>query len=170
MKMKVSNPELLEPSDILICVGSGALSKTILKATGGEWSHTAQVIKLNGKLYIFDAQEGGCMPRTFERWQREFEYDFRVFRRIPNKDLSDWYMQFSGTKYDKKGLAVGLGKSFVKNLLKTNATMKEKFRNNGLFWCSELTMKPYVDNPEQFTPHDVFEWVTRNKNPWVEIK
>jgi hypothetical protein len=168
--MKTIDVNLLQPNDILICVGSGALSKTILKATGGNWSHTAQVIKLNNKLYIFDAQEGGCMPRTFEKWKHDFEYEFRVFRRNVSDDFSDWFMQFSGTKYDKKGLAVGLGKSFIKNLFNTDAQMKEKFRNNGLFWCSELTMKPYVDNPEQFTPQDVFDWVTRNKNIWTEIK
>ena len=42
--------------------------------------------------------------------------------------------------------------------------MKEKYRNNGLFWCSELTMKPYVKNPEQFTPQDVYEWLIDNAN------
>jgi hypothetical protein len=168
--MKTIDLNLLQPSDILICVGNSVLAKTILKATGGQWSHTAQVIELNGIKYIFDAQEGGCMPRTFDRWKREFDYEFKVFRRTPTKDLSDWYMQFSGTRYDKKGLAVGLGKSLIKNVFSTKQQMKDKYRNNGLFWCSELTMKPYVDNPEQFTPQDVYEWVTRNKNLWVEIK
>lgn len=167
--MKTIDENLLQPSDILICVGSGTLSKAILNSTGGEWSHTAQVIELNGLKYIFDAQEGGCMPRTFEKWKHDFGYEFKVFRRVPAKDLSDWFMQFSGTKYDKKGLGVGLIKSFIKNTFNTKSQMKEKFRNNGLFWCSELTMKPYVDNPEQFSPQDVYEWVKRNKNIWVEI-
>lgn len=168
--MKTIDINLLQANDILICVGKSPLANTILKATGGQWSHTAQVIELNGIKYIFDAQEGGCMPRTFEQWKAEFNYEFVVFRKTQQRDLSDWFMQFSGTKYDKKGLAVGLGKSFFKNLFNTDTKMKEKYRNNGLFWCSELTMKPYVDNPEQFAPQDVYEWVKRNKNIWTEIK
>ena len=168
--MKTIDVNKLQANDILICRGDRALSKAILKATGGEWSHTAQVIKLNGKPYIFDAQEGGCMARTFEKWKDDFDYDFVVFRRNDANDFSDWFMQFSGVKYDKKGLVVGLGKAFIKNLFKTKDEMKEKYRNNGLFWCSELTMKPYVSNPEQYTPQDVYNFVKRNRNVWTEIK
>lgn len=159
----------LQPNDILVCVGHSALSKTILKATGGEWSHTAQVIKVNDDLMIFDAQEGGCMARTFDKWKHEFNYNYKVFRNPKQNivDLSDWFLQFSGVKYDKKGLAVGLGKSFFKNLFNTNSRMKTKYRNNGLFWCSELTMKPYVQDPEQYAPQDVYEWLIKNK--WYEI-
>lgn len=167
--MKTIDVNRLEVGDILICRGDSMLSKTILKATGGEWSHTAQVIELNGIKYIFDAQEGGCMPRLFEVWQREFQYEFKVFRRYESKDISDWFMKYSGVKYDKKGLAVGLGKSLIKNIFKTPQVMKEKFRNNGMFWCSELTMKPYVINPEQYSPQDVYDWCKRNKNIWTEI-
>jgi len=155
----------LQENDILICLGQSKLSKTILSATNGQWSHTAQVVKLNNELYVFDAQEGGCMPRTLKQWQYDFNYTYIVFRSIDKgRDLSDWFMQFSGVKYDKKGLAVGLFKSLVKNIFKTKSTMKEKYRNNGLFWCSELTMKPYVKNPEQFTPQDVYEWLIDNAN------
>lgn len=159
---------MIKENDILVCVGKGDLAKAILKATDGDWSHTAQIIKLNDILYIFDAQEGGCMPRPFEDWKKEFDYDFLVFRNKECRiDLSNWFMQFSGTKYDKKGLAVGLVKSLIKNVFSTKAKMKEKYRNNGLFWCSELTMKPYVDNPEQYTPQDVYEWLIANK--WILI-
>ena len=155
----------LKKNDILVCVGRSALSKAILKATDGQYSHTAQVIELNGELFIFDAQEGGCMPRTIKQWEYDFDYDYVVFRHIQEyRDLSMWFMQFSGVKYDKKGLAVGLFKSLVKNIFRTNDTMKEKYRNNGLFWCSELTMKPYVKNPEQFSPQDVYEWLIDNAN------
>ena len=63
----------LKKNDILVCVGRSALSKTILKATDGQWSHTAQVIELNGELFIFDAQEGGCMPRTIKQWEYDLE-------------------------------------------------------------------------------------------------
>ena len=155
----------LQANDILVCVGQSQLSKTILKATDGQWSHTAQVIELNGILYIFDAQEGGCMPRTLKQWQYDFNYSYVVFRSIDKgRDLSNWFMQFSGVKYDKKGLAVGLFKSLVKNIFNTKSTMKEKYRNNGLFWCSELTMKPYVANPEQYAPQDVYEWLIKHPN------
>jgi len=105
------------------------------------------------------------MPRTLKQWQYDFNYSYVVFRSIDKgRDLSNWFMQFSGVKYDKKGLAVGLFKSLVKNIFNTKSTMKEKYRNNGLFWCSELTMKPYVANPEQFSPQDVYEWLIDNAN------
>jgi hypothetical protein len=167
--MKTIDISKLKPNDILVCVGDSALANAILKATNGKFSHTAQVVKVNGKLMIFDAQEGGCMVRSFEFWKQEFNYDFRVFRNPKENvnDFSDWFLQFSGRKYDKKGLAIGLGKSLFKNLFKINSKMKEKYRNNGLFWCSELTMKPYVNNPEQYAPQNVYEWLIENK--WVEI-
>jgi len=159
----------LKANDILVCVGKSQLSKTILKATNGNYSHTAQVIELNGRLYIFDAQEGGCMPRLYDVWMREFDYEYVVFRNPnPTNDLSDWFMQFSGVRYDKKGFAVGLGKSLIKNIFKTKDTMHERYRNNGLFWCSELTMKPYVNDPEQYAPQDVYDFLIRNK--WLQIK
>lgn len=162
----------LKANDVLLCVGESELSKAILKATNGKFSHTAQIIELNfeGKkeIFVFDAQKGGCIARPFDNWIREFGYDFKVFRNPEERNnLSRWFMQFSGVQYDFKGLATGLFKSLIKNTFKTKSQMKESFRNNGLFWCSELTMKPYVQNPEQFSPQNVFEYVTFNK--WIEI-
>lgn len=162
----------LKANDILICTGEGEVSKAILKATKGTYSHTAQIIELTfegkNEIFVFDAQKGGCIPRTFDEWIRTFNYEFRVFRN-PNErnNLSRWFMQFSGVEYDFKGLTVGLIKSFLKNTFKTKAQMKKEFRNNGLFWCSELTMKPYVQDPEQYAPQDVFEWLVSNN--WKEI-
>ena len=159
---------LLKAGDILVCRGNSKLSKTIMSATKGEFSHTAQVISLNGILYIFDAQKGGCMARTFKEWKRKYNYDFEVFRsrrEIP-KYYSDHMMLYSGVEYDKKGLAVGLFKSLFLKLFKRKE-MSEKYRNNGLFWCSELTMKFHVLNPEQYTPQKVYEWLIANN--WIKV-
>lgn len=173
--MKTIDINKLRAGDILVCKGSSTLSKTILKSTKGVYSHTAQVIELNNKLYIIDAQEGGFIPRTFEYWRHTFDYDFRVFRNpTPTMnaiDISNWFMQFSGVPYDKKGLAVGLGKSIMKNswfkFLLSDEKMAEHYRNNGMFWCSESSVKLYVNDSEQYTPQKVYEWLLEKK--WIEI-
>ena len=164
--MKTIDLNKLQAGDVLICVGKSELSKTILKATNGTYSHTAQVIdNKNGKTVIFEAQADGCDEIDFHDWLKKWDYDFIVFRN-PNenaRNLSNWFLQFKGVKYDKKGFAVGLLKSLFRF-----KRMSEKYRNNGYFWCSELTMKPYVENPEQYTPQKVYEWLIANN--WIEIK
>ena len=173
--MKTISVNRLRAGDILLCVGDSETAKTILKSTGGKFSHTAVVVEINGILYVFDAQLKGCKPMLLDNWIRKWEYEFRVFRnpnpKISDVALSNWYLQFSGVDYDVKGFSVGIVKSFLINsklsFLVSNKTMHEKYKNNGLFWCSELTMKLYVEDAHQYTPQNVFDWV--QKNNWYEI-
>jgi hypothetical protein len=147
-----------QTGDILICSGKSTLSKTIMNATKSNFSHTAQIIILNGIPYVFDAQKNGVCLRTIGYWKHTYQYEiitFRPTRLIENYE--QFMLGFAGVPYDKKGLIVGLFKSLLINLFKRK-DMNDKFRNNGLFWCSELTMKPYVENPEDYTPQKVFDY------------
>lgn len=156
--------------DILICRGKRALSKTIMTATDSDWSHTAQIIVLDSKVYLFDAQSNGCCLRTFEYWCNKYDYEFKVVRpNIIREDYVSYMLQFSGVEYDKKGLAVGLFKSILNKVfgLFKSKDMKNKYRNNGKFWCSELTMKPYVTNPEDYSPNDVDLFFNENNSKFV---
>lgn len=173
--MKTIEVSRLRSGDILVCTSESDLGKTIMKATGGEFSHTAVIVEINGILYVFDAQLKGCKPMLLKHWIDKWGYDFRVFRNPNPKasdiDLSNWYLQFSGVDYDVKGFSVGIIKSFLVNsklrFLVSDKTMNEKYRNNGLFWCSELTMKFYVKDAHEYTPQKVYEWI--KKNNWYEI-
>lgn len=166
----MKNLRFIETGDIAICRGKSALSKTIMKATDSTWSHTAQFIWLNNILYIFDAQANGVSLRKFEYWDSLYKYEFEIFR--PDKvvkNYADYMLQFSGVPYDVKGLSVGLFKSLLIKLFKKK-DMANKYRNNGLFWCSELTMKPYVTNPEDYTPQKVYDYVILMSFKKIEIE
>lgn len=138
-------------------------------ATKSRFSHTAQIIILNGIPYVFDAQNNGVCLRTVGYWKHTYNYDFKTFR--PTELLSNYeqfMLGFAGVPYDRKGLVVGLFKSLLIKLLKRK-DMNDKFRNNGLFWCSELTMKPYVANPEDYTPQKVYDYCIENRFQEIEI-
>lgn len=155
--------------DIIICRGHSSLSQMIMKATKSNYSHTAQFIWIDNVLYVFDAQSNGSGLRKFEYWDSIYKYDFEVYR--PKSIMGnyvDFMLQFSGVPYDKKGLAVGLFKSLLIKLLKRK-DMADKYRNNGLFWCSELTMKPYVTNPEDYTPQKVYDFCIENNFELINL-
>lgn len=124
--------------DILFCSSKRAMSKTILKAIKGNYSHTAQVIEINEKLYVIDAQAGGIMPRRLEHWESEFKYKVDVLRptTIDKKEWTNKALWYCGIKYDKKHLLIGLFKSLL-GAKKINS----RFRNNGKFVCFEYTAK-----------------------------
>jgi len=148
--------------DVLICKGKGALSKIIKGITKSEWSHTAQILIINNKVYVIDAQKEGILLRKFDFWCEEFDYQFEVYREtkegINESYFIDNALQYSGVNYDFKGLSFGL----LRTLL-CYKEMPNKFRNNGSFWCSEYTMKLQgVQDPEEYSPERVRQYLIQN--------
>jgi len=134
-----------------------------MKATDSIYSHTTNFIWIDGKLYVIEAQSEGVIMLPFETWQRKYNYEFVVYRNpncLEEKRFRMNAMQYLGVKYDKKGLAVGLIASFLKR-----KDMSEKYRNNGMFWCSELTAKLHqILNAEDFSPKLIGEFSVINYN------
>lgn len=156
--------------DIGFAIGHSELSNTILKATKSKFSHTFQFIYLNHVLCVFDAQIEGCYPMEFENWKAKFGYDFVVLTRPENVAIGDFSnncINYFGLKYDVKGLATGLFKSFTLKFWKKK-DMNDKFRNNGKFWCFELTARLlHFPNPEDWTGEQIYDELISKK--WLKL-
>lgn len=152
----------LKHGDVLICKGKRPLSKAIGKASKSEATHTAVVLELKGSLFAFDAQASGCYTILFDQWEKRWDYDYLVFRpNIVNPDtFTKRAFAYFGRAYDKKHLLFG----FWRKLL-FKKDVKDKYRLNGKFICSELTMKLATNeiNAEDYTPGDVLNYFL-NKN------
>ena len=163
---------LYKTGDILLCTGDSALSKAIISTKGkqGKYSHTAQIIVLNGIICVFDAQKEGSFPRKLEVWQSEFQYKYDLFRPpfpIDDKEYSKICISYFGIDYDYIHLAVGFWRKIL-----FNQKVKEKYGNNSKFVCSELTMKilKHIDKEKllpnytafDFTPDDVGSFLKVN--------
>jgi hypothetical protein len=159
--MKTINKSLIKTGDIGCCIGVSTLSKTIQKATDSIFSHTTQFIWVDGVLFVIEAQAEGVVMYSYETWQRKYNYDFIIFRNpscLPEERWRKNAMQYLGVKYDKKGLAVGLFASLLKR-----TDMHDKYRNNGMFWCSELTAKlALIQFPEDYSPKLIGEYGFKN--------
>lgn len=165
--------EQYQTGDLFICSGTSEISNTIKLATGSAFSHTAQCLWINEELYIIEAQKEGIVMYPFRTWVYKFNYTFLVYRNPNVKPETDWSknaMQYLGIGYDKKGLVHGLAKNILKQLVEKVSKkivaedMPLKYRDNGLFWCSEYTMKLVgVKNPEDYSPKLVYEYCVKNK-------
>jgi glycosyltransferase involved in cell wall biosynthesis len=151
----------LKTGDILICRGNGKLSSIIKKVTKSEWSHTAQILVINDKVYVIDAQKEGILLRNLEFWKREYEYEFMIYRDkypISDKAFISNALQYCGLKYDFVGLATGLFRTIF-----NFSSMPDKYRKNGKLWCSEYTMRLlFVHEPEEYTPQRVLDFLVQN--------
>ena len=78
--MKNTEVELLEDFDVLHCTGQKLLARLIRKFTKSEFSHTAIFRIIEGVPCVIDAQRDGVQVRTFERWQKEYNYKYVVSR------------------------------------------------------------------------------------------
>jgi len=151
----------LRTGDILICKSDRLISKIIQNVTNSEWNHTAQIIEINGKIYVIDAQKEGVIPRLLSFWNSEYGYKYEVYRKktlIKEIYFIDNAMQYCGINYDKGGLGSGLFRTLF-----SFKTMPDKYRSNGKFWCSEYTMKLLgVQDPEEYSPQKVREYLISN--------
>lgn len=173
--MKITN---IKTGAVGVCWANREISEVIKFSTNSKFSHTCQFFWWNGILYVIDAQDRGFIPVTFENWKNKWKYEMIVFNPPYPIDEKQWCinaMNYSGVQYDKKGLAVGLFRSLInrgKEIfgLETNKDMKDKYRNNGLFWCSEATMRLIgAANPEDYSPQDVYDYLINNNWQIVEL-
>jgi hypothetical protein len=99
------NQDLIQTGDILHCRGTRLISRLIMRFTKSKWSHTALAIRIEGKLFIVDAQRDGLNLRPFEAWHAKYDYNILVCR----ADKSNWYHSQSYVKkraLDKIGVTL----------------------------------------------------------------
>lgn len=151
--------------DILLCEGRGLIAKGISLFTKSRTTHTANAINFDGMIYILDAQRKGVQMLPFERWQKIYNYKFTTYEKLFIADREVWEKKFIlkafnqlGKKYDYELLL----REFPISILKKN-DVKDKFRANGKFICSELTAWLHGwKNPEDFSPKMVEEALKYN--------
>lgn len=74
------NIDLIETGDILHCRGRKLISRLIMRFTKSKWSHSALAFRIEGKLFVIDAQRDGVNLRAFEAWDKKYNYDILVTR------------------------------------------------------------------------------------------
>lgn len=160
------NAQLLD-GDILICRGNGLIAKGISSSTDSWATHTAQVMYVNGELCVFDAQKEGAFPRSFNKWMKEYDYEFEVYRYGHNINKTLWSrgcVQLFGLDYGVQHLTLGFWRKLI-----GGKAVKDKYGKDGRVVCSELTMRLMwvfglrVDDPWNYTPEDVQNFLKKNK-------
>ena len=90
----------LKGGDILHCSGTRLISRLIKRFTKSDYSHTAYVAEIWGKVYIIDSQRDGTNPRPLDKWLKKYQYNIIVARTKMSK--SDRHVE-AIRAFDKSG-------------------------------------------------------------------
>ena len=168
MSQKTISDKQLHDFDVLFCVGDGVLSKAITTATQSEFSHVAHFRIINGKSYIVDAQKNGLTAKSWDDWNKEFNYRF-VPLREPNltalklATYNEKEFDLLGTRYDYESLGYRHPKKIITGILnrfrkKQKDGWKERTDEQEIkrLYCSEhiATVRDFAE--KQLTPQEVF--------------
>lgn len=166
--------EYLKTGDILICSGNRLISRLIKFFTKSKVSHTANVLLIEGQIYIIDAQKEGIVLNSFKAWKKKYSYTYIIYRRNDVTDDEIWQKSFtkralsqSGVKYDYELLFIEHSLELIKDkyFAFNNSDVDRRFENNGKFVCSEFTMWLHkVPYAYKFTPQMVYEYVKNSFN------
>jgi hypothetical protein len=159
------NQDLIQTGDILHCRGKRLISRLIMRFTKSNWSHTALAIRIEGKLFIVDAQRDGLNLRPFEAWQAKYDYNILVCRTMKaNWNYSKSYIKeramgkIGVTAYDFESLFIRYPWKLLTGKWK-NRGSKEDDR----MYCSEFVAWSYsVPNWFEMSPKLVYEWCVQN--------
>jgi hypothetical protein len=157
----------LQTADILHCTGHRITSKLIKLFTRSSITHTAIVVIINGKICVLEMQRNGCELKTFENWQKEFNYKFIATRNPNNKITDSDILAMSGIKgYDFKSFIIKQPIKIIKSIITgKNITLKRDKNEDERFICSELIA--YLnkwENPQNYTPIDIYNRCIVNKH------
>ena len=166
--MKNTQVELLEDFDSLHCTGQRLLARLIRKFTRSEFSHTAIFRIIEGVPCVIDAQRDGVQVRTFERWQKEYNYKY-VVTRDPDLTVGEIHAMKKriyenlDKGYDFESLLLRQPWKIITGKWKTKQDEKERL------YCSEFAELVYgKDDSERTTPQDFFMWCVNKRHIVVE--
>lgn len=160
------NLEAIQTGDILHCRGKRLISRLIMRFTKSEWSHTALAIRIDGCLFVIDAQKDGVNLRPFDAWHAKYNYEIEVNRPfIFAHNHSPEYVKkrvlgkAGVTAYDFQSL-------FLRYPLKliTGSWRNRGDKEDDRMYCSELVAWSYsIDNWFAMDPKSVYEWCKVNR-------
>jgi len=155
-------------ADILHCRGNRWLARLIMFFTRSKFSHSAIAIRVNGNLFVVDAQKDGINLRPFESWHAKYNYKIEVQRMMMNptkcrivekRALSKIGM----TSYDFESLVI----SQPIHLLTGKWVNDDKDQAEKMT-CSEFVAWCFqIDNFYKMTPRDLYEWCVINKSIFI---
>lgn len=153
----------LKTGDVLNCTGKKLLSKLIRLFTKSKFSHTAVYIEIWGESFIMDAQKDGIQLRTFNKWTKEYNYEYEVRRapfEINEKNFSKRMTSRLGTPYDVKSLVIGQPIEIF-----TGKWVTDKHEDyTKKLYCSEFAAWCYgVEDYYKMSPEDFHNWQINNK-------
>lgn len=155
------NQDLISTADILHCRGKRLISRLIMRFTKSRWSHTALAMRIDGKLFVIDAQKDGWNIRPFDAWHAKYNYEILVCRSYKsNYKYSQTYIKeralgkIGVTAYDFESLF----------LRQPWSLLTGKWRNRGAkeddrMVCSEAVAWCYsIEEWYKMTPEAMHEW------------
>lgn len=149
----------LKTGDVLHCQGHKLLARTIRKVIKSRLSHTAIVIRMEGRLFVADSQREGVNLRSFDEWQRKYKYKFFVSRFgcsssiIEEKFMRERMFKTLGIiKYDYASLLIHQ----PIYLLTGKWPRKKPHKENKRFYCSQFVAYVLgIENSHLFSPQDL---------------
>lgn len=155
--------ECIMTGDILHCKGSRWLARLIMFFTRSQFSHSALAIRVNGELFIIDAQKDGVNLRPFDLWHQKFGYKMEVHRQVTTvghiRIVEKRALSKIGiTSYDFESLVIAQPFKILTGLWVNDAKDQSKKMTCSEFvaWCFQ------IENGYKMTPKDLYQWCLSN--------
>lgn len=142
------------------CIGKRFTSKLIKFVTGGKFTHTAILFKINNELFIIEMQKKGCEVKTFENWKNQYNYTFEItFNEVNKTTLSDLLSYSSVKGYDFENFIFKQPIKAIKEcILGKKAEVKADKNEDDRYICSEFVAHVYGwKNSQSFTPQNIYD-------------
>jgi hypothetical protein len=154
----------MKHGDILICRRKSFLSRLIRKVTKSEWSHTAMILEVWGKIYILEMQRKGVELISYDEWVDKWGYEYVIFRNTKifnEKDLGVKALSIVGRKV-KYDYFTFIFRIPYKLVTKKYRYMGEEIETKRMI-CSQLTgWLRDLPNWHKMTPESQFEYLHQN--------
>ncbi len=150
----------LQTGDILHCKGKRLLSRLIAFATNSEFTHTAIVKVEEGSVFIAEMQKNGCEFKTYENWQKVYDYKYVATRSNVSMDNISIriYKKLGYARYDFALLALRYPVKLLKSLIFNKEFSINRSRNEeNRMTCSEFVAYCMGwSEPQDYSPKDVY--------------
>ena len=144
----------------LHCIGKRLTSKLIKFVTGGKFTHTAILFKVDSELLVIEMQKKGCEVKTFENWKKQYNYTFEITFNKANKTTLNDIISYSSVKgYDFENFILKQPiKAIKERVLGKKVEVKADKNEDDRYICSEFVAKVYGwKNYQSYTPQNIYD-------------
>lgn len=165
------NLDKIQTGDVAHCRGRSVLAKSIMFMTQSEFSHSAIFYRSHKGLFVVDAQKDGFQMRSFENWQKDYGYKFKLTRTFKDTHkIEDRIEDLIGTTpYDFESLILRQPVKIIRqHLNKIRKNDKEPWKNRGerendRMVCSEAVAYCLgIPTAYQLSPQELWEYCSKN--------